>query len=369
MNEPHDHSPQGEEALPPAQDEIRKERGARHSKSPLHRALNVVLVVLLATAAAFAGMLWQTMRNSGAIETLPIVTAPAHGAQLTPPPDLEPGEESLDDEPLAESEPDAYDRTPIYAVAQRDPDVLNILVLGLDTRTRGGAGRSDVNMIVSIRRSNGSVKLASVLRDTLVPIEDHGWNRLNAAYLMGGPGRSVNTVNQVLGTDVQRYVKLDFFTISDIIDAVGGVQVELTKAEVDWLRNDGVNIPKGAGLKQLDGAKALAYARIRKLDSDFQRTQRQRNVMAAALNNLRGMSPVQLAGLLRKLLPQVRTNIGSGEILTLATSVVSARGQDIEQLTIPVKGSFSFKKYKGMSIISADFNKNTQALQEFLYGE
>lgn len=340
----------------------------RKKRSALHRALNIALIVLVVAAAALGGVLFAAVRGSGAIESLPIVTAPGASANAapTPPTDLTPAQEDNNDEPLPTSLPD-NGRTPIYAVPARDPDVLNVLVLGLDTRERGGSGRSDVNMLVSIRRTDGRVRLASLLRDTLVPIEGHGWNRLNSAYLFGGPGQSINTVNGVYGTDVQRYVKLDFFAISDIIDAVGGVQVELTKAEVDWLRDDGVNIPAGAGIKQLDGAKALAYARIRKLDSDFQRTQRQRNVMKAALKNLRSMGPVQSVALMRKLLGQVRTNIGTAEMLSLAATVVSARGQDITELTVPVKGSYSFKNYKGMSILSVNFDKNTNALRDFLY--
>lgn len=343
-------------------------RRRRKKHSALHRALNITLIVLLAAAATLGGMLYQAVRGSGAIESLPIVTAPAASpsAAPTPPADLAPAQEDTDDGPLPTSVPD-NGRTPIYAVPAQDPDVLNILVLGLDTRERGGSGRSDVNMIVSIRRTDGRVRLASLLRDTLVPIEGHGWNRLNSAYLFGGPGKSINTVNGVYGTDIQRYVKLDFFAISDIIDAVGGVQVELTKAEVDWLRDDGINIPAGAGAKQLDGAKALAYARIRKLDSDFQRTQRQRNVMKAALKNLQGMGAVQSVALMRKLLGQVRTNIGAAELFSLAATVVSARGQQITELTVPVKGSYSFKSYKGMSILSVNFEKNTGALKDFLY--
>jgi polyisoprenyl-teichoic acid--peptidoglycan teichoic acid transferase len=332
----------------------------------------VLLILLLITEAGLLSAAYQVFTKGGTIESLPIVTNPNSTANITLPGDLQPAPANPGDDTssLDPSIPDVNTgKTPIYKVDQIDPDVINVLVLGLDTRTPGGNGRSDLNMIISINRKNNTVKLASLLRDTLVPIEGHDWNRLNSAYVFGGPGLTINTVNQVYKTDIQRYVKLDFFAISDIIDAVGGVDITLTQAEADWMRSQGVQITKGAGMKHLDGAKALAYARIRKIDSDFQRTQRQRNVMAAALKNLRSMGVLKAVNLMMKLLPQVKTNISSTEIVSLATGVINARGKEIGQTSIPINGAFTFKKYKGMQIISVDFNKNADALHKFIYGQ
>ena len=343
----------------------------KRKKSGWHVAAFVLLVLLLAEAGLL-GATYQALKENGIIDNLPIVMGPQNTASITLPTDMQPAPNSpgsdANNKP-DESIPDVNTgKTPIYKKDPIDPDVINVLVLGLDSRIPGGNGRSDLNMIISINKKNNTVKLASLLRDTLVPVEGHDWNRLNTAYLFGGPGLSINTVNHVYKMDIQRYVKLDFFAISDIIDAVGGVDIDLTQAEADWMRSQGIHITKGAGVKHLDGAKALEYARIRKIDTDFQRTQRQRNVMAAALKNIRGMGPVMAVNLMMKLLPQVKTNISSTEIISIATGVISAKGNELGQISIPIKSAFSFKTYKGMSIISVDFDKNAAALRKFIYG-
>lgn len=329
------------------------------------RVLVMLLVVELGLVAVFFGQLG----SMGFFERLPIVQKIKGTAPLSPPESLEPADSAAATEaPDTEFNPNlAVGKTPIYAQPIIDPNVLNVLVLGLDTQKPGGNGRSDLNMIISIDHKNKTIKLVSLLRDTLVPIEGHDWNRLNSAYAYGGPGLAINTINEVYGMDIQRYVKLDFFAIRDIIDAVGGVEVKLTDAEITYLRSYGHNVSKGAGVKHLDGEVALAYARIRKIDTDFQRTQRQRNVMTAALGKVRGMGVIAAIDLMTKLLPQVKTNINTNESIQLAREIIAMKGTEMKQIAIPIQGSWSDKKYKGMLIISADFKKNTEALKSFLY--
>lgn len=338
-------------------------RGGKPRRGLASRILVFLLLVVLALLAVLVYKLYST----GFIDNLPIVHKEERGPAATPPPGLEPadGSDAGEDEEVGPAE----GRSPIYARKPVDPDVVNILVLGLDAREPGGNGRSDINMIVSIDRKSGGVRLASILRDTLVPIEGHGWNRLNAAYALGGPGLSINTVNEAFDLDIQRYVKLDFFAIRGIIDELGGVNVKLTQAEAAYLRSEGLNVSKGAGVKSLGGDAALAYVRLRKLDGDFQRTQRQRNVLTAALKKARGMGAVQAVGLLTELLPQVKTNVGAAEAVSLARHVLSMGGSETKQMAVPVLGSFEDKKYKGMSILSVDFEENAEALREFLYGD
>jgi polyisoprenyl-teichoic acid--peptidoglycan teichoic acid transferase len=340
----------------------REKRRRRHS-----RWFYVILILVLAIVAGVGALavtfIHLTYGNS--VERIPIVEKTAPNA--TQPPDLAPGD-GTEDQTEGEEELNLdVGTTPIYAHEPISSDVVNILVLGLDSRKPGGPGRSDLNMIVSIDKRQGTIKLVSLLRDTLVPIEGHDWNRLNSAYLFGGPGMSINTVNDAYDMDIQRYVKLDFFAIQDIIDAVGGVEVQLTDAEVTYLRSYGHDISKGAGVKHLNGEQALAYSRIRKIDSDFRRAQRQRNLLTAMLGKARGMGTVKAINLMTSLLPKIKTNIGTAEVISLATEVLGVNGE-LRQMTLPIKDAYSDKKYKGMSILSVDFDKNTAALKEFLYG-
>jgi len=336
-------------------------------KRPFRRFILYFLAFLLAIGLGVAAFLLYEFHSLGFIDNLPIVKQPSPSATPIPSADLTPSDGSISDNPNADVGP-AAGKTPIYAQTPIDPNVVNILVLGLDTRTPGGNGRSDINLIVSIDRKNNKIKLVSLLRDTLVPIEGHDWDRLNSAYAFGGPGLSINTINSAYKLDIQRYVKIDFFGIQTIVDAMGGVDVTLTQAEVDYLRSYGHNVSKGPGIKHLDGATALAYARTRDIDSDFQRTQRQRNVMTALLSKARGMGVMQAIGLMTKLLPQVKTNISTGETVDLAKAVLAMGSGDLKQMTAPVINSYTNKKYKGMAILSVDFDKNASSIRTFLYG-
>lgn len=341
--------------------------GAVGRKRPAWHTVARILVVLLLAELGLLAYAIGKLNSLGYFEHLPIVQKDRAGGGVNQPEGLEPagdsdGGQEEDLNPAGEA-----GKTPIYAVEPIDPDVVNILVLGVDTWKPGGHGRADLNMIVSIDRKRKTIKLASLLRDTLVPIEGHDWNRLNTAFAFGGAGLAINTVNDAFGLDIQRYVRLDFFAIRDIIDTVGGVDIKLTDAEITYLRSYGHKVSKGAGVKHLDGETALAYSRIRKIDSDFRRTQRQRNVMTAALSQVRGMGVIRAIELMNKLLPQVKTNINTNSAIGFAREVFAMGGKEMEQLAIPVQGSFEDKKYKGMSVISIDFEKNADALKSFLY--
>jgi polyisoprenyl-teichoic acid--peptidoglycan teichoic acid transferase len=349
---------------------VRGEGGKR--RRPRWRYAAYFLIFLLVAELGLIVYTVKAFNSIGFFEDTPIVKKGSPNAAITPPPNLEPADNNGDTNTLPdESQPVnlAVGKTPIYNQDPIDPNVVNILVLGLDTRTPGGNGRSDMNMIVSIDHKNKTIKLVSILRDTLVPIEGHDWNRLNSAYAFGGPGLTVNTINDAYKMDIQRYIKIDFFAIKDIIDAVGGVDIIVKQSEIDYLHTYGYKVSNGAGVKHMDGSLALEYARIRKIDGDFQRTQRQRNVLTAALAKVRAMGVVQAIDLMTALLPQVKTNIDTNGAIDLAKEVIAMKGKEMKQMSLPVLNGFTDKKYKGMSILSVDFDKNSQALRDFLYSK
>ena len=129
--------------------------------------------------------------------------------------------------------------------------------------------------------------MISILRDALVPIEGHGWNRINAAYSFDGVGLAVNTVNQVFDLDIQRFVVIDFNGVKDFVNKVGGVDIKLTQAEADYYNRTNLMYTKvSAGKCHMNGHMALTYMRTRKLDSDFGRTSRQRTLIEALANKI-----------------------------------------------------------------------------------
>ena len=338
-------------------------------KRPLWYWPACTLIVLMLTELVLIGTVFIRFGSSINYQAVPIVSAPeSSGAIVLPDLDADaPADGTTEQDDEADYNLDVGE-TPIYQKDPIDSNVINILVLGLDTRTPGGNGRSDVNMIVSIDRKNKTIKLASMLRDTLVPIEGHDYNRLNTCYIYGGPGLSINTVNNIYDMDIQRYVKVDFFAIMDIVDAVGGVDIELTSAEANYMREHGYSgVSRGEGEKHLTGEEALYYARIRHLDSDFGRTQRQRNVVEAALKRVRKIGVVKALDLMNKLLPQVMTNISTNELVSLATDVIGMSGET-DQVSLPAKGTYTGKYYKKMAILAVNFEENTKILHEFLYG-
>ncbi len=267
-----------------------------------------------------------------------------------------------------------YGKTPIYKVAKKDPNIENILVLGTDSRdvTRE-RGRSDAMIILSYNKTTGAIKMVSLLRDSLVPIEGRGWNRINAAYSFDGVGLAVNTVNQLFDLDIQRFVVVDFNGVTDFIDKAGGVTINLTQAEVDYMtKYSNGSVKYNVGPNDLNGDRALVYMRIRKIDSDFGRTARQRNVIETlARKILKEKSISEIYDLTNFAFGLVKTNISITELTSVITDVVTGalqNGLNLDSQHVPYSGAFSYKRYNGMAIISFDIDDAARRVNEFIYG-
>ena len=267
-----------------------------------------------------------------------------------------------------------YGKTPIYKVEKKDPNIENILVLGTDSRdvTRE-RGRSDAMIILSYNKTTGAIKMVSVLRDSLVPIEGRGWNRINAAYSYDGVGLAVNTVNQLFDLDIQRFVVVDFNGVTDFIDKAGGVTINLTQAEVDYMtKYSGGKVKYTVGPNDFNGDRALVYMRIRKIDSDFGRTARQRNVIETlAKKILNEKSITEIYDLANFAFGLVKTNISITELTSVITDVATGaleNGLNIDSQHVPYAGAYSYKRYNGMAIISFDIDDAARRVNEFIYG-
>ena len=267
-----------------------------------------------------------------------------------------------------------YGKTPIYKVEKKDPDIENILVIGTDSRdvTRE-RGRSDAMIVVSYNKKTGSIKMVSILRDSLVPIEGRGWNRINAAYSFDGIGLAVNTVNQLFDLDIQRFVVIDFNGVTDFIDKAGGVTISLTQAEVDYMTDySNGKVKYNVGPNHLNGDRALVYMRIRKIDSDFKRTERQRKVIETLASTIiKEKSLSEIYELTDFGFGLIKTNISLTELTSVVTSVVTkaaATGLNMESQHIPYSDAYTYKYYNGMAIVSFDIDDAARRVNKFIYG-
>lgn len=267
-----------------------------------------------------------------------------------------------------------YGKTPIYKVAQKDPNIENILVLGTDSRdvTRE-RGRSDAMIVMSYNKKTGAIKMVSILRDSLVPIEGRGWNRINAAYSFDGVGLAVNTVNQLFDLDIQRFVVVDFNGVTDFIDKAGGLTIDLTQAEADYLtRYSGGKSQFEAGPTYMNGDRALVYMRIRKIDNDFKRTERQRKVIETlARKILSEKSLSEIYDLTDFAFGLVKTNISLTELTSAVTDIATGalrNGLNIESEHVPFSGAYVNKYYNGMAIVSFDIDDAARRVNKFIYG-
>lgn len=262
-----------------------------------------------------------------------------------------------------------YGKTSIYKVAQKDPDVKNILILGTDSRdVTLDRGRSDVTMIASYNSKDGSLKLISLLRDSLVPIEGVGWNRINTAYFYGGVGLAINTVNQLYDLDIQEFIVIDFGGVKNFIEYIDGVDLELTAEEAElYSIYTGRTIEPG--MNHLDPSLALTHMRNRSIGTDFGRTKRQRDTIIAVANKIMNeKSLTDLYDITNYAFSLIKTNISATSLLSLATSVLSnGASLSITTENVPFSDSYQFAWYNGMSIISYDISAAATRLNKFIY--
>lgn len=281
-------------------------------------------------------------------------------------------------------------------------NVVNILLVGVDTRSTSlddGLQNGDVQIIVSINKDDGSIKLTSILRDLYVTIPGYkNKNRINTAYSRGGGQLAMRTINKNFELNIENYITINFYGLASIIDSLGGIDIEMTAKEAkaintylrqhppkydnqskDYTRE---NLPNKAGTHHCDGIQAVMYARLRKVDNDFGRTARQRKLMELLLEKVLdgGMSMTELNNLLNACMPYVQTNMKASTLFDLALGVLRSgisdrltRGESLlEQHHVPMDGTYSYLDVDGASVInmgSKSFPKNVQALHEFIYGE
>lgn len=253
---------------------------------------------------------------------------------------------------------------------------LQVLIIGVDASAGEARGRSDTMMLASIDPDQGSIRLLSFLRDLYVSIPGVGKTRLNAAYHYGGEELLKETLEKNFGVRIDRTVTMQFSMLAELVDRIGGIEVEIAEKEREHLNeiiadyNADHGLSGGwidrAGKQLINGKQALCYSRIRKIDSDFQRTLRQQAVIAAMVQKVSAMSKWDLIKLAVSCLGLVETDMGFGDIKALAPMMTRLNASAIETAQVPFAGTFEEKKIDGMMVLSPDLAACQKKAKDFL---
>ncbi|MBQ4089767.1 MAG: LCP family protein [Clostridia bacterium] len=274
-----------------------------------------------------------------------------------------------------------------------DPNWMNVLLLGSDQRKATEPYRTDSMIICSINKSTGEVKLSSLMRDTAMEMNDlgeqSGLYRMNVAAYVGGPQYLMRFLNEKLRLNIEHYVMVDFNSFSAIAEQMGGIDIAVSQAEMEeinfnlhrqakvayeggmpeeevyakyvYLENYGENV-------HLNGPQVLGYARIRKLDSDSMRTERQRKVLVALLDKLRTRNVQEIMTLAMSLSSYVTTDMSIDDILAVALTVVTS-DLNVGQLRLPQNNTYALETRDGESMLyDTNWEANAAAIHEFIYG-
>jgi len=255
----------------------------------------------------------------------------------------------------------------------------NILLMGCDSYSKNSYQRSDSMIIVSIHKETCQVKMTSLMRDTWVTVSGRkSGMKLTEACVHGGPELTMRAINENFGTNITEYALVSLEGMADIIDLIGGIELDVTEAERKALNKGLFDLSSRSGMEPLEksgkgvhlnGNQATAFARIRNIDSDFVRTERQRTVlMTMAKKIIRESNGMELLGLVSVLVDYVDTNLSFTDIMTIAEVGLKSDLSAVEELRLPADGTFDSGTYDGIWCIKPNFKKNAALLQTFIYG-
>lgn len=246
-----------------------------------------------------------------------------------------------------------------------DPNYYNVLLIGCD-KSDGTSQRSDSMMLVTVDKIHQKIKFTSFMRDLWVSIPDYGDARLNAAYSYGGADLLMETLYQNFGVPINDYVMVDFEMFQKLIDGLGGVNVDITEDEADFI-NETSHAKVHSGENILNGDYALIYCRIRYLDSDFNRTQRQRKVMNSILKKTVSQNPVKTLSVMSDIFPYITTDISPAKMTLKAFSAVTFLKYGNDQFRIPTDDGYTSEMIEGQDVLVPDIDENKAALNNFIY--
>lgn len=262
-------------------------------------------------------------------------------------------------------------------IAMPEGNTYTILLVGSDAYDDDNRGRSDTMILVQVDGDDKTIRMASFLRDMYVKIPGRGSNRLNASYIWGGHELLRRTLETNFGVTADAYVEVNFERLVKVIDAIGGVEVEVSEKERQQVNSilrfynekigDAVEdqLLQESGLVHLTGKQALCFSRIRKIDGDVQRTARQRKVLEAAFHKVTQLSMAEITMLILQNMDAVQTDLTIADAVDLIPLALRCKNATFETLSVPVSGAGHHTTVDGMAVIKPDLKKNQKALKEF----
>lgn len=267
---------------------------------------------------------------------------------------------------------------------EHSDDIVNIALFGIDTTSSNFIGRSDAIVILTIDKKHKDVKLSSVMRDAYVEIEGHGTDKINHAYAFGGAQLAVKTLNQNFGLDIKEYVSINFSNIEKLVDALGGITMNVTsndRAEANKhisklasQRGISADLIDSTGDVELSGMQALGMLRIRKGNTggDYGRTDRHREFLTAVYDKLKTKNVLEYPAIINELLPLVKTSLTYDKILSLGTEAAS-KIDTIEQVRFPtdnaLKNGYGGKMISGVWYLTFDKDICVSEMKNFIYND
>lgn len=258
---------------------------------------------------------------------------------------------------------------------KEEQGIINILLVGVDARGNYEDSRTDSIILLTINTNTKKIKLTSFMRDMYVPIPEHQDSRINTSFFLGGVELLLKTINQDFNLNIQNYVSVDFHAFQDIVDKLGGIDVEVKDYEVKEINKyikevngSKATLLSGPGMQHLNGQQALSYCRIRKVgNGDYERTERQRKVLSLLIEKARKTSLFKLPDLVSTVLPYVRTNIPTTKLMSIGYTAYKFGDTPVETLRIPANGLFENANIRGMAVLLPDIEKNTELLNRFIF--
>ena len=270
-----------------------------------------------------------------------------------------------------------------FAVTEGLPDSwLNILLMGMDTRKTGEYGDTDAMLILSINLGRKQAKLTSLLRDTWVTMDNRTKaGKLSTACAQGGPELAMRTVNECFGVNIEYYALANLTGMAEIIDLLGGLDVDVTLQELEALNKGLFDLSSQSGMEKLmeygsgvhlNGNQATAYARIYAIDSDRKRAERNRYLLKLIARRIQRERPGTIVGVVMALMNHLETNMNVTQIMTIAAIGLQVNLDALQETRIPAEGTYDSGTYtmqkKRVWCIKPDFDQNTRLLHEFIYG-
>ncbi len=257
---------------------------------------------------------------------------------------------------------------------------INIALFAVDRINNTEKGNSDVIMIITVDPVTKKIKMSSILRDTYIDIEGRGMNKLNAAFAIGGPQLAIKTLNQNFELDIKDYINLDFFSAARIIDALGGVTINVKPEEIYQLNHYLTEISnvqniylaplKDPGIQKLNGKQAVAYTRIRTVgNGDYERTERQRTVLIALFEKIHGAGSAILPVLVTEVLPNLETSMTNSALFNIGNEILNSGTKAISQARFPIDSSSKGKRINNTWYLTTDLNATRNSIYNFIYND